>query len=589
MIQLPGSWHPKISPDGLVAFGNGFTSVLDPRSRQVTDTGGVRGPSGIGSMWPCGWHMGQLCVSEQTAGGRRLVNGPIVVPEDQAPGWFPARAVAGGHVVSSARGQHFIDGRIAQYAPVVPLDVIEDFDGRHYIHKEQAGDPWPLCIRDINTQLVRRIARPLQNSRVFTDPQGAPWVFANETGLAVVFAPDGGVTPLLAGESRGALTWHNGELIVWTVGIDADGPFCVGRPLTGLHSSTPAIIVRGIWFVGIEIEVTANGYLIAGCHGEHGLLTVDSVAFDSPRRPFSRAVAAEPELPAIAVPDRPRALYRGCFDGISGVPGNFGAGKDTSRPIVEGVWNFTDGSPWLPPENENRLVGVFLSPHEPPDKDKWEEAKQRAVGLAKRTQACVLVYADRPAFDLFDRVTDIERAGAECLPCIRAYPVGPADTVAEFRTRLDDDLARCRANNRQRIAICRPLYTQTGHWPTLLIAECNQAVTDFVEAHQEVVLDIAFGWKRRLEPPAAAQWCEDYWTSLCDKTPVPSRQILPMTGAAPVAPERPAARQTSALPTHPPAGTPPQPQAPQAPGQTQRGGWRWSVKFEGPRKPPGGG
>jgi hypothetical protein len=582
MIQLPGSWHPKVSPDGLVAFGNGFTSILDPRSGQVTDAGGVRGPSGIGSMWPCGWHVGQLCLSEQTVAGRRLVNGPMAIPEEQLPGWFPARAVAGGHVVSSAGGQHFIDGQRAQYAPVVPLDVIEDFDGRHYIHKEQVGDPWPLCVRDISTRFMQRIARPLQNSRVFTDPQGAPWVFANEGGLAVIFAPDGSATPLWPEESRGGLTWHNGELIVWTVGIDADGPFCVGRPFAGLQPASPAIIVRGIWFVGIEIEVTPSGYVIAGCHGEHGLLTVESVAFDIARQPFVRAVAAEPELPAIAVPDRPRRVYRGSFDG----PGNFGAGQDTARPIVEGVWNFNDGSPWLPPQHENRLIGVFLSPHEPPDKDNWEATKQRAVALAKRTQACVLVYADRPAFDLFDRMSEIERAGVECVPCIRAYPLGPADTVADFRARLDNNLALCQANNRQRIAICRPLYTQTGHWPAALVAECNQAVTEFVEAHQEVVLDLAFGWKRRLEPPAAAKWCEDYWTSLCVKTPAPARQSLPITGAVPATPAQPPAAPPPTQPPGPPAATTPPPPTGQPPAP--RRGWRWSINIGGPRKPPGG-
>ena len=560
MHSIPNGWKPIISDDGTkVAFGNGFTRVLDLASGRITDIGGVDGAVTVGSRWPCGWFQGAPVTSEQAAGTQRLLQAAGLsapVQPAQCPGYRPTWAVIGGHVVSSLGGVHFIDGTQQNYAEQNPCWDIDDFNGDFYLYKETNADPWPLVVRKTDGSLVRRIPVAASNARVFTAPDGQAWVFANVDGRAQLFPPDGSTVTGPPNEYRGVLTWKDGELLVWTVTIDSDmTPVVLGRPLNNWRADAPAIQLRGLWYAGIEVAVASEGFRFAGYFdGPGGTLFVDTVPFNAPRAPFLRVEPPLESLPA-AMP----SMLVGYLGGESASPGNTGGAGSNKGVLLEGFKQ--QGDPWFKAEDEPKLRVLFVDPQEShaPDVE-----LRNALTAQERTGAWLNFYCDRPRVtdDVLQTARRLKAEGRAVLLGLRAYPTGPADTADEIASRLQADIDKFKGEFR--LTVYAPAYDQSGFWSTidrLLVRKALRAISRVVLANPGPIAGLFFfGWKR---PPVIAPIEQDV-AEICGAVPAPNIDaLLPKwkpAAAAPAATPTPAVSPTptpAVSPTPATAATPP--------------------------------
>jgi hypothetical protein len=302
-LAIPDGRLPLLARDGLTcACGTNQAVQVDIRTGQTDVL--------MRDAASCGFHHGQIAISKYVAGGRELVHGPITPPVDQNPGYMPQRAVVNGWVVSSARGQHFINGQpVTTYDPV--QSTIEDFDGWHYCYKEHEG-VWPLVVRNVETQAeVMRIDWAISNSVVWTDANGRPWVFANFDGAAVLYRLDGTLAQRFQqGEYRGALSDGPTQPWAWTCGQFTDGsPFICGRPFSDL--SGPGIILRGLWWAGLAVvwRPTDQRWTVAGYYdGQGGVLDIDPDVNPAQPREVLDLGHSQPLPPVPPVEPAPPAL-----------------------------------------------------------------------------------------------------------------------------------------------------------------------------------------------------------------------------------------------------------------------------------------
>lgn len=540
MQIVPGGWRPILSDDAtMIALGNGFVRLLDVASGRLRDVGGVDGPATVGSMYACGWHQGKVCISVQDVGNRRtLIGGPIAVPQEQCPGYRPTVAVKNGHVCSSLNGEHFIDGQKMAYADSQsPCWDIDDFDGQYYLYKETDADPWPMVCRRVDGSLVRRDAGGwYQNARVFTAPDGQPWIFANLNGRAIVVSPQGIFTSP-AGESRGVLTWHNGELLAWTVLIDRDGsPVLLGRAWSaGMEG--PAMQLRGLWFAGLDVVPTPAGYLFAGYFdGPGGAAYVETIPYTAPRAPFAFAEETLDPVPAVLEP-----MLDGYLTSDPAAPGILGGTHSGKAHLIEGCHQ--DGTPWWTREEEARLRVIFMDPQESHAADVEE---RNALAAQDRTGAWLGWYCDRPRFtdDVLKKARASVQAGRPSLLILRAYPSGPNDTAEAIADRLQADITLYRGEFK--LMVCAPTYDQSGFWSTvdpLLVRKTLRAICRVLQDNQGAVLGLVFfGWKR---PPVVTA-IEDDARAICGATAdvdvdlmLPRRLPTPPVTQPPVVPPAP--------------------------------------------------
>ncbi len=273
MNQIPNGFRPCISADGL-RIAAGFNAVLDIDAK----TGHVTTIDTHGEAAWAGWHNGVIAYGQYRPEGRVLVNGPMQPPPSQLPGVNPARAVVNGIVVSSANGQHFINGQPVRYD--AQQSNIEDFDGTHFGYKPFNGGQ-PFMVRNVHTQEVAvQLGEQATECSVFTAPDGTPWVFGNFTGRATIYNRAGVVYwQFPAGEFAGCLSLGpHGDIYAWTVGQNADGsPFVKGRPFSNL-AGEPVVTIQ-MWWAGFQAvwrehdqRWTAAGYY----NGTGGTLYIDA-------------------------------------------------------------------------------------------------------------------------------------------------------------------------------------------------------------------------------------------------------------------------------------------------------------------------
>lgn len=273
MLNIPNGFKPDLSDDGQTC-ACGFNEVL---SVSLPDGAVTRLDFG-GQASAAGFHNGQIVGSKYLLNGRDLIGGPIQVDPTQLPGVNPTRAVARGYVVSSAGGQHFINGKPVGYD--AGQSDIETFDGQHYGYKPHNVDPvvWPFFVHDVATlNLQIWIGASVSNAVVWTDQNGRPWVFCNLPGHAAIYNSDGLIYQFPQGEFRGALSNGPDGPWAWTCGQFTDGsPFICGRPFSAI--SGPAIILRGMWWAGMDVKwkPAESRWVVAGYYdGPGGTLYIE--------------------------------------------------------------------------------------------------------------------------------------------------------------------------------------------------------------------------------------------------------------------------------------------------------------------------
>lgn len=545
ITTITNGWHPILAADGLsMDYGNGraFRHFFETGVR--LDMGGFIGPDGsvgIGSRWPCG----EGCLSEQTAAGRKLIGGPIQVPEDQHVGYMPSRAVCKGRVVSSRVGQHYVDGVAIQ----TPADAgtIEDFNGEHFLYKRQSGS-WPLQVADLTGRIVREIDAPTMFARVFTSPvSGEPWVFANVSGRATVYVPDGAgyrAEILPAQEFRGALVWTPDYMLAITVGIDGAGPFTVARRWNlGVSPIDPAHVLRGCWYVGFDAVLTGDLLRVAGCHGETGALTSGVIDLTQPMQPFVRVPEPVVPLPAIVIgPQRP--IWRGSLSGV--VRGNIG--NEPGRTS-----NFIEDARFVTPEMEPTLAALFI--------DTKQRDVPKTITLAKRNGVPVIVDPDGdPVTELSIREALEDGHVPDILEARQCYPA-PRQSRDDFRVWLENPVLMAGVE-----VLIRPGYTRGGLLTPLQVAEANLDIDAYIAAHPDVIMDLSFGLDRDRPPNA---WCAEHFRQLVAATPTPAVSLrVPPVVVPPVVP-----------PTKPPVVVPPwgkpKPPKPPAPPPPKKKWWQF--------------
>jgi hypothetical protein len=554
MHAIDNGWKPIFNDDGSkVAFGNGFTRVMDVASGQISDVGGVDGAVTVGSRWPCGWFQGSPVTSEQAAGNQRILQAASQINSQvlpaQCPGYRPTWAVIRGHIVSSLNGQHFIDGVPQAYPEPNPRWDIDDFNGDFYLYKETDADPWPVVVRRTNGGIVRRIRANASNARVFTAPDGEAWVFANVDGRAQLFPPDGSTLHAPPGEYRGVLTWKDGELLVWTVTIDSDmTPVVLGRPVSDWRADAPAIQLRGLWYGGLEVAVTGDGFRFAGYFdGPGGRLFVATVPFNAPRAAFVRHVP-----PLEALPTSLPAMLAGYLGGVSESPGNVGGAGSTKNVVLEGFKQ--QGEPWFTAADEPRLRVLFVDPQE---SHAPEVEIVNALAAQERTGAWLNFYCDRPRVtdDVLETARFIKGEGRAVLLGLRAYPTGPADTAEEIAARLQADIDRFK--NEFKLTVYAPAYDQSGFWSTIdnmLVRKALRAICRVVQANSSSIVGLFFfGWKR----PPVIQPIEQDVADICAAIPAPDiNSVLPKWTRPASPPSPPAAPASPVQPLPAPAPAP---------------------------------
>jgi hypothetical protein len=550
MHSIGNGWKPIFNDDGSqVAFGNGFTRVMDVASGHISDVGGIDGDVTVGSRWPCGWFQGTPVTSEQAAGNQRILQASTAINTQvqpaQCPGYRPTLAVIRGHVVSSLNGEHFVDGVQQAYPEPNSRWDIDDFNGDFYLYKETDAAPWPVVVRRTNGGLVRRIHAAASNSRVFTAPDGEAWVFANVGGGAQLFPPDGSTLNAPPGESRGVLTWKDGELLVWTVTIDSDmTPVLLGRPVGNWRADAPAIQLRGLWFAGLEVAVAGNGFNFAGYFdGPGGKLFVDTVPFNTPRAVFVRHVP-----PLDALPSSLPAMLAGYLGGESTSPGIVGGTGSAKRVLLEGFKQ--NGLPWFTPAEEPTLRVLFVDPLEShaPDVE-----VTNALSAQDRTGAWLNFYCDRPRVtdDVLQTARRLKNEGRAVLLGLRAYPTGPADTAEDIASRLQADIDKFK--DEFKLTVYAPAYDQSGFWSsidTMLVRKALRAICTVVGANSSAIVGLFFfGWKR----PPVIQPIEQDVADICAAVQQPNIDTMLPKWKRPTA--TPPATPPSASPPSPPGGT----------------------------------
>lgn len=286
-------------PDGRrIACGNNEVIDVDVPAQAWTSV--------MQNAAACGFHGDVIAKSQYVVlpgggYGRHLIDGPVSVPDEQLPGANPVKAVAARHLVSSANGQHFIDGQPVGYAAAG--SGIDCFDGQHYGYKPQVGNPWPFVVRNVWQQEVARITDPISNAVVFTDASGDPWTFANLSGAAHLWHKSTHAHAFQTGEFAGAISFGpDVHPWAWTVGQFSDGsPFICGRPFNDLTG--PGIVLRGLWWNAIDVFWKDGRWILAGFNNDTGTTDVDDAV--DPAQPREALDLTKPDAPTDPPPVDP--------------------------------------------------------------------------------------------------------------------------------------------------------------------------------------------------------------------------------------------------------------------------------------------
>lgn len=308
MTVIQGAYKAIPSPDGqLVAYGNGETFVRFPDGRTERISDGA----------PSGWHGRDVAVSRYLPNGRQLVWVNVdtgqetysSITVEQAAGYFPQVACIDGHVVSSANGVHYLDGKLMPTE--LGAGVIEAFDGEHILYAVQAANgAYTTVVRSLSGIDLHRIPGLLQNARL-DRVEGQTYLSA--TG-PTIWAPDGTRYDGPSGEACGPVTSRFGQIIAITGLVEANGSMnpadwttaWLARPLAEWHRDTPFWKIERI---GLQHAVVVNDTAY-GSDGQTGLLTFAPLPYDQDRQTFPVDVptpnsepAPQPEpIPAPTVP-----------------------------------------------------------------------------------------------------------------------------------------------------------------------------------------------------------------------------------------------------------------------------------------------
>jgi hypothetical protein len=515
-----------------LGFGNGQVYVHDFHTNTTTH---------VGDGWPAGWKdTTTLAMSVQGDGNTRLgfvvdlLTGTKVaqdIPPWQCPGY--GGQTANGHTVSSIpTGWHgsakpgysiFCDG-----VDVTPPEQVMGgcpFDGHHYCYR-LPDQQWATAIRNINHELVRIIPGGVDRwaPDIFTDPSEGCWHFSVVGGVPVINTPDGVDITLWAGESRGVLTWHNGEMLVWTTTFDQGEQVLLGRPMDRLYQDTPAVTVRGVWQVELQIIPGSSGWVAVGHHIARGEVTMGVAAFDQPRRVYAPITSTG--LPTMTFPEKLRAVW--CVavgDGKIQGPGHLDwSYTGTSRPHVEGgSWAVKDA------EDGHPAAVIFHDMRELPD---------RMVELARQTGAALVLYHDKnevnPHLAL---IADLRSQGVAAIIGHQCYPV--QDDVDKTLWAVTSALEAYQATGMP-VMLVRPVYLGNGVgnqpvWRQHVVCSINLKLTDLIQSFSCVLLDAAFAWMRS-NGPQDYPWLKTYWTQRVLRTDRPMVALPRTVLARPVPP-----------------------------------------------------
>ncbi len=349
------------------------------------------------------------------------------------------------------------------------------------------------------------------------------------------------------GASQGVLDFAPDGSLLWT---DRDREQTFGGVAFGLETT------RGDWTIGQDFKGVTGGQLIAwdAAHQRISIvsltptvtpshlvldaagLPVVAVAGTAELVPFARFTPwVKPNLPALSVPARARAIWRGL---CGGGPGTCTWGvDDTTRPVAEGM-------PWANAVPNDRLKWLLFSPHETRTSDYPNANAEFAAALtrAHAAQAEVIVIDDGSKGDVQAWVDLAAKAGVRASVGLEAYPVGvelAEATLQRFIALIDGTAAA-------RLALIRPVYAGSGAWSKLEIYRLTPMLTALLEHDARFEFDLGFG---RGRGDCYDVWPElqAYWAGLCAVTTAPAL-VTPVTPVTPK-PEPPSPKPPTPAPT----------------------------------------
>lgn len=244
---------------------------------------------------------------------------------------------------------------------------------------------------------------------------------------------------------------------------------------------------------------------------------------------------------------RPMGVY--LFGADAAAPGNLTSGADhqTSRPMIEGLGLYEDGSPWIAPADQSRMIAVYYSPRDTsligwtadrirllarhfqlPNVDKLLDAFHRddpsflyttTVAFARQRQIPVLLYDDHRPYGLHAMMTQMQREGVGVIPAINVYPA-ERNNIWQINTWHRDEIRNFKT---QPVVLVIAGYTQTGNWHPNDVADMWIRIDNLAEEEPNVIGKLIYGYQRRLELPALQTWALDR-----------VRMLTSLTGDAPV-------------------------------------------------------
>jgi hypothetical protein len=521
----PNGWWPQWSPSGrYLAYGNWHLYVTDMHTGETWDTGLVACPSGWASDTVVGGAVEiggnnlrefYLCdittrtITKQpmasTTGPNKIVGETIVgvTPGGDNPAHMTY--YRNGQLVSNQDGQGWFG-----WDTNTP-------DGRHFLLSDSRN--WQAVIIDAEAgHEVRRFPGVAPNMFVdfIVGPDG--FYLTHQHGPMLLFRPNGSseTIPTVVPDGRGweggpTLVFAHDELWIWTALVLGanEQSFMAGRRL---GDAQPILLPGGPGQISVVYDETRDVFCVAG-QDTRGTLTAYAAV---PRTTARTDVTSRITPFDYPIPDTgwPRGLGWGYLGGTLNAPGNVSSGDDhgTSRPILEGIGVNNDGTPWIRPQDESRLLAIVVSPRDDAKyKTNRDAARAEVVALANRSGAAVLVYDDHPytapdangnfhgAYDLWSEVEWYRQAGCAALVGLQVYPSeGNANWQVQYWHEPDCAIAQQKGFS---VVLIQAAYQQSAKWMYKDIAAMLNATDALAVRHPAVVGTMMFGWERNAQRP----------------------------------------------------------------------------------------
>lgn len=591
----PNGWWPSMSPTGrYVAYGNWHLYVTDLQTGETWDTNLPACPSGWASETVVGGavELGANCVRDFylcDVVSRTITKHPIAAETG------PHKIV--GETIVGVRPGGENPAHMAYYRNGVPVPNQDGKgwfgwdtntpDGRHFLLSASRTQPWRAVIVDAETGTeVRRFPDVVSN--MFMDfvvrPDG--FYLTHHHGPMLLMRPDGTTQtiPTVVPDNHGweggpTLAWAGEELWIWTgLAIGANEQlFIAGRRL---GDTDPILLPGGGGNLNVTYDEAQDVFIVAGTT-DRGALTVHTVSRTAARTKVSTVITPF-DYP---IPDTgwPRGLGWGYLGGSMTAPGNVSSGDDTgtTRPIIEAIGAYNDGTPWIRPQDESRLLAIFVSPRDDAKyKTNRDEARQDVITLARRSGAAVLVYDDHPytapdaegnyhgAYDLWSEVEWYRQAGCAALVGLQVYPSeGNANWQVQYWHEPDCTIAQQKGFS---VVLIQAAYQQSAKWMLKDIAAMLNATDALAVRHPAVVGTMMFGFERYAQRPKELNdWLVKRERLLTQRRQDPvDRARWPRTATPEVAPE-----VAPEVPSAPPVVTPEVSEVPEPSARPRRRSW----------------